>query len=414
MNKRRVVITGLGTVNAAGNDVQEFWASIIAGKSGIKAVTHFELGEDYPSRIAGEVSNFRPEEFFDNKRLRKLDRYTKFGLYATRQALIDAGLDNGGYDPERTGCLLSTGIGGMYTYEDECRKLYTIGPRKVSPFFIPKMISNAGAAETAIEFNFKGINFNISSACASANHGLGTAFRTIQYGDADIVLAGGAEASVTPLTFAGFSRMKALSTRNDDPQSASRPFDAERDGFVLAEGAGMLVLEELEHALNRNAKIYAEIVGYGATCDAYHITAPADGGEGGARAMKMAMGDAGITPEMIDYINAHGTSTPLNDRNETMSIKSVFGESAYKVKINSTKSMVGHTLGAAAAIEAVVCCMSIKEGMIHPTINLTSPDPECDLDYTVGEATKLDVNYALSNSLGFGGHNGVIIFKKYA
>jgi len=414
MNKRRVVITGLGTVNAVANDVNTFWENVLAGKSGITGVTHFELSEEYSSRIAGEVIGLNPEDFFGKKRLKKLDRYTIFGMYATREALIDADLIDGGFDPERTGCILCTGIGGMYTYEEECRKHYESGPRRVSPFFIPKMISNAGSAEIAIEFNFKALNFNISSACASANHGMGTAFRSIQYGDADIVITGGAEAAITPLTFAGFCKMRALSTRNDDPQAASRPFDKERDGFVMAEGSGILILEELEHALARGAKIYAEIAGYGATCDAYHITAPAPGGEGGARAMLMALKDANITPDKIDYINAHGTSTPMNDKNETMSIKKVFGDYASKVKINSTKSMVGHSLGAAAGIEGVVCCKSIENGKIHPTINLTVPDPECDLDYTTNGAEDLDINYALSNSLGFGGHNGVIIFKKYA
>lgn len=269
------------------------------------------------------------------------------------------------------------------------------------------------SAEVAIEYNFKGINFNITSACASANHAIGTAFRTIQYGDADIIFTGGAEASVTPLAVAGFCSMKALSTRNDEPQKACRPFDSQRDGFIMAEGAGVLVLEELEHAKTRGAKIYAEMIGYGATCDAFHITAPAEKGEGGARAMKMALHDAGIAPEKVDYINAHGTSTPLNDKNETEAIKTVFGEHAKKVKINSTKCMVGHTLGAAAAIEAIVCCKSIQDSKIHPTINLEFPDPECDLNYTPHHAIDFPVDFALSNSLGFGGHNGVIILKKY-
>jgi 3-oxoacyl-[acyl-carrier-protein] synthase II len=291
--------------------------------------------------------------------------------------------------------------------------MVTKGPKRISPFFVPKMISNASPAEVAIEYKLRGINFNITSACASANHALGTAYRSIQYGDADIILAGGSEAAVTPLTLAGFTSMKAISTRNDEPEKACRPFDAERDGFVLAEGAGILVLEELEHAKKRGAKIYAEIVGYGASCDAYHITAPAPDGEGGTRAMNMALQDAGLKPEMIDYVNAHGTSTPLNDKIETASIKNVFGEHAYKLKINSTKSMVGHTLGAAAGIEAIVCCKSIQTQQIHPTINLENPDPDCDLDYTISGKYDLEISYALSNSLGFGGHNGVIIFKKY-
>ena len=413
MSKRRVVVTGLGTINALAHSVDEFWENLLKGKSGIDHVKHFDLNEDYPSRIAGEVRNFEPELYYNKKRLKKLDRYTKLALWAAREALEDAKIDETQYDPDRSGCILCTGIGGMYTYETECAKHYQVGPRRVSPFFIPKMISNAGAAEVAIEYNLKGINFNISSACASANHGIGTAYRSIQYGDADIILCGGAEASVTPLTFAGFGNMKALSTRNEDPQAACRPFDSERDGFILAEGAGVIILEELEHALARGTHIYAELIGYGATCDAYHITAPVEGGEGGARAMKMALKDAGLEPEDIDYINAHGTSTPLNDINETKSIKTVFGDHAYKLKVNSTKSMVGHTLGAAAGIEAVVCCKSIQTGKIHSTINLTNPDPECDLDYVTQTSLDYPVGIAMSNSLGFGGHNGVLIFKKY-
>jgi 3-oxoacyl-[acyl-carrier-protein] synthase II len=413
MSKRRVVITGIGTINALAHNVEAFWEALLEGKSGIDRVHHFELSDEYASRIAGEVRGFEPEKFFDKKRLKKLDRYSQFALYASREALLDAGIREDNYLPERSGCILCTGIGGMYTYEMECHKHYSQGPRRVSPFFIPKMISNAGAAEIAIEYNLKSINFNISSACASANHGIGTAYRSIQYGDADIIVSGGAEASVTPLTFAGFSNMRALSTRNEDPQRACRPFDAERDGFVLAEGAGIVVLEELQHALQRGSHIYAELIGYGASCDAYHITAPAEGGEGGARAMQAALNDAGIKPEDVDYINAHGTSTPLNDKNEVASIKRVFGEHAYKLKINSTKSMVGHTLGAAAGIEAVVCCKSITGNRLHPTINQTHPDPDCDLDFISGIAEDMDVNIALSNSLGFGGHNGVLIFRKY-
>ncbi|MCF7912352.1 MAG: beta-ketoacyl-ACP synthase II [Candidatus Cloacimonetes bacterium] len=413
MSKRRVVVTGLGTINALAHNVDEFWENLLQGESGIALVKHFELGEEYNSRIAGEVRHFAPEEYFEKKRLKKLDRYTKFALWAAKEAMEDACLSEGSYDPERSGCILCTGIGGMYTYETECAKHYQVGARRVSPFFIPKMIANAGAAEVAIENNLKGINFNISSACASANHGIGTAYRSIQYGDADLIVCGGAEAAVTPLTFAGFGNMKALSTRNESPETACRPFDAERDGFILAEGAGVVILEELEHALSRGAHIYAELVGYGATCDAYHITAPAEGGEGGARAMQMAIKDAGMQPEDIEYINAHGTSTPLNDVNEAKSIKTVFGEYAYKLKINSTKSMVGHTLGAAAGIEAVVCCKSIQTGKLHATMNLTNPDPECDLDFIANTAEDFPVRVAMSNSLGFGGHNGVLIFCRY-
>ncbi|MDN5353349.1 MAG: 3-oxoacyl-[acyl-carrier-protein] synthase [Candidatus Cloacimonadota bacterium] len=413
MSKRRVVITGLGTLNAIGDNTEDTWKNLLAGKSGIKRIERFEITDDYASHIAGKVKHFDPKDHFERKRIKKLDRYTQFALVAAKEALQDAKLLEAKFNRDKAGVIISSGIGGMYTFETEARKMVTKGPKRISPFFVPKMISNASPAEVAIEYKLRGINFNITSACASANHALGTAYRSIQYGDADIILAGGSEAAVTPLTLAGFTSMKAISTRNDEPEKACRPFDAERDGFVLAEGAGILVLEELEHAKKRGAKIYAEIVGYGASCDAYHITAPAPDGEGGTRAMNMALQDAGLKPEMIDYVNAHGTSTPLNDKIETASIKNVFGEHAYKLKINSTKSMVGHTLGAAAGIEAIVCCKSIQTQQIHPTINLENPDPDCDLDYTISGKYDLEISYALSNSLGFGGHNGVIIFKKY-
>jgi len=309
--------------------------------------------------------------------------------------------------------ITGVGIGGILTFEEECIKAHTRGPRRISPFFIPKMIGNIAAAHIAIENGFKGPNFNVMSACASANHALGTALRTIQYGDAEIVISGGTEAAVTALAVGGFCAMRALSTRNDDPQGASRPFDAERDGFVMSEGAAYLVLEELEHALARGAHIYAEIAGYGATDDAFHITAPTDDGEGSTRAMLAAIKDAGMKPEDVDYINAHGTSTPLNDKGETMSIKTAFGDHARKLKINSSKSMVGHMLGAAAGIEAIACVKTIETGIIHPTINLDNPDPLCDLDYTPHKAVEAKVDVALSNSLGFGGHNAALIIKRY-
>ncbi len=412
MNKRRVVITGMGTINAVGHNVEETWTSLLEGKSGVARITNFDISA-YPAQIAGEIKNYDPIEHFDRKTIGKLDNYTQFAIIAARQAIKDSGFLESSFDPDRAGVITGAGIGGMLTFEEEARKLIEHGPRRVSPFFIPKMISNIAAASIAIEFKLKGINFNCVSACASANHAIGTSFRTIQYGDADIIVSGGTEAAVTPLSIAGFCSLKALSTRNDEPQKACRPFDKDRDGFIMAEGAGMLVLEELEHALKRNAKIYGEIVGYGATDDAFHITAPAENGEGGARAMIMAIKDAGIKPENIDYINAHGTSTQLNDKNETIAIKTVFGEHAKKVTINSTKSMIGHSLGAAAAIEAIVCCLSIKDQKVHPTINIENPDPECDLDYNPYGVKEMDIEYTLSNSLGFGGHNGVIIIKKY-
>ncbi|HOE54724.1 MAG TPA: beta-ketoacyl-ACP synthase II [Candidatus Cloacimonas acidaminovorans] len=413
MNKRRVVITGIGAITPVGHNVTQTWESLVNGVSGVDLISKFDYS-NLPVHIAAEVKNYDPEEHFDHKEVKKLDLYTQFAMIAAREAIADAGLIPGSFNPDRTGVITGAGIGGILTFEEECIKNYTQGPRRISPFFIPKMIGNIAAAHISIENNFKGINFNVMSACASANHALGTAFRSIQYGDADIILSGGTEAAVTPLSVGGFSAMRALSTRNNEPQKASRPFDAERDGFVMSEGAAILVLEELEHALARGAKIYAELVGYGASEDAFHITAPTEDGEGSSRAMLMAIQDAGLKPKDIDYINAHGTSTPLNDKGETISIKNVFGDYAYQVKINSTKSMVGHMLGAAAGIEAIVCIKSIETGIIHPTINLTHPDPECDLDYTPNQAVKHIVNIALSNSLGFGGHNSAIIIKRYA
>jgi 3-oxoacyl-[acyl-carrier-protein] synthase II len=413
MNKRRVVITGIGTLNAIGHSVNETWENLLAGKSGIDIITNFEVTDEFSSQIAGEVKNLDMTQYFDRKKLKKLDKYAQFALIAAKQAMEDSGLINAEFDHDRAGVIIATGIGGMETFQTEASKMTLKGPKRISPFFIPKMIANIASAEVAIEFNFRGLNFNISSACASANHAMGTAYRTIQYGDANIMLTGGSEASVTSLSVAGFCAMKALSTRNDEPQKACRPFDKERDGFIMAEGAGVLFFEEMEHALKRGSKIHAEIVGYGATCDAFHVTAPAENGEGGARAMKMAIEDAGIKPDEIDYINAHGTSTPLNDPNETAAIKTVFGNYAYKLKISSTKSMVGHTLGAAAAIEALACCKSIETGKIHPTTNQEHTDPQCDLNYVPNKAIEHEVNYTLSNSLGFGGHNGVLILKKF-
>ncbi len=412
MSKRRVVITGMGALTPVGNTVDETWQNLLAGKSGIGPVTKFD-SSTMPTNIAGEIKNFDAEEHFDHKEIKKIDCYTQFALVSTREAVKDAGLIPGSFDPERVGVITGVGIGGILTFEEETIKAHTQGPRRISPFFIPKMIGNIAAAHIAIEHGFKGINFNVMSACASANHAIGTAMRSIQYGDADIIVTGGTEAGVTPLAMGGFSAMRALSTRNDSPETASRPFDAERDGFVMAEGAGIVILEELEHAKARGAHIYAELAGYGATDDAYHITAPTEDGEGSSRAMLMALRDAGMQPEDIDYISAHGTSTPLNDKGETSSIKTAFGAHAYKLKVNSTKSMVGHMLGAAAGVEAIVCVKSITTGMLHPTINLVNPDPDCDLDYVPGTAQAHPVRAALSNSLGFGGHNSSIIIKAY-
>nr|MDK2851613.1 3-oxoacyl-[acyl-carrier-protein] synthase [Candidatus Cloacimonadota bacterium] len=412
MRKRKVVITGIGAITPVGHNVAQTWQSLISGVVGVDKISHFDAS-GLPVQIAAEIKNYNPDDHFDRKESRKLDIYAQFAIIAAREAVADAALTEGAFDPDRTGVITGAGIGGIMTFEEECIKCHTLGPRRISPFFIPKMIGNIAAAQISIEHNFKGINFNVMSACASANHALGTAMRSIQYGDADIVISGGTEAAVTPLAVGGFTAMRALSTRNDDPQTASRPFDLERDGFVMSEGAAILVLEELEHAKARGAKIYAELAGYGASGDAYHITAPTEDGEGSTRAMLMAIKDAGLTTDDIDYINAHGTSTPLNDKGETMAIKAAFGSRAYKIKINSTKSMVGHMLGAAAGIEAIACVKSIENGIIHPTMNLKNPDPECDLDYCPGVAVKQEVNVALSNSLGFGGHNSAIVITRY-
>ena len=410
--KRRVVITGLGAITPVGHNVNDTWNSLLAGKSGVGLIDKFDTTK-MSSKIAGQVSDFNPEEYFDKKDIKKLDIYTQFALVAAREAVKDANLTDDNYDSFRAGCIIGAGIGGIWTFQEETAKFISKGPRRVSPFFIPKMISNIAAGHIAIEHKLKGINFNVSSACASANHAIGTSLRAIQYGDADIIVSGGAEGAVNPMALAGFAAMKALSTRNDEPQKASRPFDKDRDGFVMGEGAGMIVMEELEHALARGAKIYAEIVGYGATCDAYHVTAPADGGEGSARAIDAALNEATLSPEQVDYFNAHGTSTPLNDKNETAAIKTIFGAHTKDLAINSTKSMVGHMLGAAAGVEAIVCCLSIRDSKIHATINAETPDPNCDLNYTPNNPIERNVDIAISNSLGFGGHNSAVIFKKY-
>jgi 3-oxoacyl-[acyl-carrier-protein] synthase II len=401
----------MGTINAVGNDVQSTWQNLLAGRSGITAVTRFDTSQ-FSAKIAGTVQNFDPLNYFEKKEVDKNDLYTQYAMAAAAETYADSGLNTTNFDPNKAGVIIGVGIGGMQTLEEQHSNLIEKGARRVSPFFIPKMIGNIAAAMIAIKYEFKGINFVCMSACASANHALGTAFRSIQYGDADVIISGGVEAAVTPLSFAGFCSMRALSTRNDEPTKACRPFDATRDGFVMAEGAAFLMLEEYEHAKKRGANILAEVVGYGATDDAFHITAPAENGEGGARAMQMAIKDAGISPSAIQYINAHGTSTPLNDKNETISIKTIFGEHARKLVINSTKSMSGHTLGAAAGIEAIVCVKSINTGKIHPTINFENPDPDCDLNYSHNKLTEMDIEYTLSNSLGFGGHNGVVILKK--
>lgn len=411
--KRRVVVTGLGAVTPLGNDSVSFWEAIRAGRSGIGKVTKFDAG-NFKCQVAGEVKDFDVTQFVEKKEARKMDLYTQYAVVAADEAFKNAGLDMAKEDSWRVGVITGSGIGGIETFADQHKIMLERGNSRVSPFFIPMMISNMGAAQIAIRLGTQGINENIVSACASGTNAIGEAFRHIQYGTSDVIVAGGAEAAITDLSFAGFCNMKALSTgSNDEPQNASRPFDAERDGFVMGEGAGFIVLEELDHALNRGANIICEMVGYGATDDAYHITSPIPGGKGGAKAMEFAIKDAGVEPEAITYINAHGTSTKYNDEFETQAIKDVFGESAYSVAVSSTKSMTGHLLGAAGGIEAIVCAKAIQDGFIPATINYKTPDPVCDLDIVPNEGRNQDVEYAMSNSLGFGGHNATIVFKKY-
>ena len=410
---KRVVVTGVGAVTPIGNDAKTFWSNIKAGVNGIDYVTQFDAS-DMKTKIAGEVKDLDVNEFIDKKDARKMDRFTQLALIAASEAVKDSGLDMEKEDPWRVGCITGSGIGGIKTFEEQHTNYLEKGAGRVSPFFIPMMIGNIAPCQIAIKFNAKGVNENIITACASSTNALGTAFRHIQYGDNDVIIAGGCEATVAPTAFAGFCNMKAMSTNNDDPKHASKPFDLNRDGFVLSEGAAFLILEELEHAKARGANILCEMVRYGATDDAYHITSPIPGGEGGAKAMELAIKDAGVEPKDITYINAHGTSTKYNDLFETQAIKKVFGDSAYDVAVSSTKSMTGHMLGAAGAAEAVICAYSINDGYIPATINYETPDPECDLDIVPNEGRHQNVDYAMSNSLGFGGHNATVVFKKYA
>lgn len=410
--KRRVVVTGLGVISPVGNDVETFWNSLISGKSGIGPITSFDVSE-YPVKIAGEVKDFDATQYMDRKEARRMDRFTHFAIAAAKQALAHAEIDMDQVDPDRVGVYIGSGIGGLATMETQFRVLLDRGPKRVSPFFIPMMIANMASGQVSIHTGAKGPNSSAISACATGTHSLGDAFKIIQRGDADVMIAGGAEASITPMAVAGFSSMHALSTRNDEPTKASRPFDKNRNGFVMGEGAGILILESLEHAQKRGATIYAEMVGYGMTADAYHLTSPAPEGEGASRAMTRAIADAGLKPEDIGYINAHGTSTGLNDKNETDAIKKTFGEHAYRLAISSTKSMTGHLLGAAGGIEAIASVLALKEQILPPTINYEEPDPDCDLDYVPNEARKVSIDAALSNSLGFGGHNATIVFRKY-
>ncbi len=413
MTKRRVVITGTGVLTPIGSDIREFWNSLIEGKNGVGQITKFDASE-YSTTIAAEIKDFNPENFgIDPKKAKRLDIFILYALAACREAFQTSGIETEKEDPFRMGVVVGSGIGGLQLIEQEKTKLIERGPRRVSPFLIPGMIIDMVAGEVAMQYGFMGPNYGVVSACASSAHAIGDAMRMIQYGDADVIITGGSEASVTQLGLAGFCSAKALSKRNDEPQKASRPFDAQRDGFVMGEGAGFLVLEELEHAKKRGAEILAEVRGYGATADAYHMTAPHPEGAGGIAAMKAAIRDAELDISEIDYINAHGTSTELNDKIETMVIKKVLGERALEIPVSSTKSMTGHLLGAAGAVESIALIKSIKEGIVHPTINYENPDPECDLDYVPNEAREHKVRAALTNSLGFGGHNATLLFSEF-
>lgn len=410
MTKRRVVVTGVGAVTPLGNDIETTWSGIKEGKSGVGMLTRLDA-DLFAAKVAAEVKDFDIEKYISKKDARKMDRFTHYALAASIMAVEDANLTITEEIGLRTGVWIGSGIGGMETYEAQFRLFLEKGARRVSPFFIPMMIPDMAAGQVSIHFGAKAINSCTVTACASGTNSIGDAFKVIERGDADVMITGGAESPITTMSIAGFCSNTAL-TLNTDPEKASRPFDANRDGFVIGEGAGIIILEEYEHAVARGAKIYAEIIGYGSTGDAHHITAPAPGGEGAARAMKQALADAGVTPDQVDYINAHGTSTPYNDEFETLAVKSVFGEHAYKLAMSSTKSMTGHLLGAAGGIEAIFTVLALKEGILPPTTNLDTPDPVCDLDYVPNVARKADIQYAMSNSLGFGGHNASILFKK--
>ena len=413
-NFPKIVITGVGAVSPIGNNVEEFWQSMMDGKSGAAPISRFDAS-DFDTKFACEVKNFDPLLHMNKKEIQRLDLFTQYAISAATMAIEDAGLNFEKINKDRVGVIFGSGIGGMWTYHNQQQELYARGgkPDRISPFFTPMLISDIAPGQIAIRWGLKGPNYGTVSACATSSHSLSDALMNIQRGDADMMLVGGSEAVICPMGVGGFNSMRALSTRNDSPETASRPFDKDRDGFVMGEASGVLVLETLEHALNRGAKIYAEFAGIGLTDDAFHITQPAPGGEGAVRSMSLCIKDAGLTPNDIDYINAHGTSTPHNDRNETQAIKTVFGDRAYKMAISSTKSMTGHLLGAAGAIEAIATVLSIKESMIPPTINYFTQDPECDLDYTPNKSRKLEIHAAISNTFGFGGHNASLCFKAF-
>jgi 3-oxoacyl-[acyl-carrier-protein] synthase II len=410
--RNRVVITGLGAITPVGNSVDSYWNALLSGKSGAAKITKFDV-TGHSVTFGAEVKNFDPGAHIDPKDAKRMDPFAQYAVAAAKQAVEDSKIDFSKEDRFRCGAIIASGIGGLTELQEQDKKFHEKGPGRISPFFVPKMMLNAAAGQIAITFGLGGPNWGVASACASANHAMGTALRIIQYGDADVMLTGGSEAALTYLSLAGFANMGALSTRNDAPEKASRPFDKNRDGFLLGEGAGILVFEKLERALARGAKIYAEVLGIGNSDDAYHITAPDPDGTGGAYAMNQALKDAGLRPDQISYINAHGTSTPMNDKIETAAIRKTFGDSAKKIPVSSTKSMVGHLLGAAAAVELIATVLSIRDGVVHPTANYETPDPDCDLDYVPNEKRAVEVKYAMSNSLGFGGHNSAIIVGKF-
>ncbi len=415
MSQRRVVVTGMGIVSPVGSTIDTAWDAICNGRSGIKTVTSFDASH-MKTRIAGEVVDFDVANYLSPREIQRLDDFVHYGFAASVDALRDSGLleENAGFDPERIGCALGSGIGGLKTIEETTEAYLNGGPRKVSPFFIPGSIINMIGGYVSLVHNLKGPNLAIVTACSTATHNMGSATRMIQYGEADVMVAGGAEFATTPTSMSGFISARAMSTRNDEPEKASRPWDENRDGFVLSNGAGVVVLEELEHAKKRGARIYGEVIGFGMSADAYHMTAPPEDGEGAARCMRIAMNDAGVNPQDVGYINAHGTSTPLGDLAETTATKTIFGDTAYKLMMSSTKSMTGHLLGAAGGVEAIFTLLSLRDGIIPPTINLDSPSVDCDLDYVPNTAREADVNVAISNSFGFGGTNGTLVFRKFS
>jgi 3-oxoacyl-[acyl-carrier-protein] synthase II len=412
MQKRRVVVTGMGVISPLGHTVEEFWQNLRAGKSGVDFITRFDTAA-FDTKIAAEVKNFNAEDYIEKKEVRRMDAFTHYALAAAKQAIEDARLLDSSLDKDAIGVVVSSGIGGMGTFEREDRKLFEKGPSRISPFFIPMMIADIAPGHISMQYGFKGPNYAITSACASSSHAIGESYRYIERGEAEVMICGGGEATITPMGVGGFNAMKALSTRNDDPQRASRPFDRDRDGFVMGEGAGTLVLESLESAIRRNAKVYGEVIGAGYSADAYHITQPAPGGEGAVRAMRLALKSAGVSPQEVQYVNAHGTSTPANDKTETEAIATVFGDHAAQINVSSTKSMIGHLLGASGAVEFIATALTCRDDVIHPTINQITPDPECFLNYTPNDAVHREVNIAISNSFGFGGHNVCLVVRKF-